>query len=80
MTIRTCKLKPCSAKCNEDILHGTTTEGVNGCPVSRGGEQGPRVCISDHPNTTKIKKDTATNNALGAKMQASSKSKSLVTA
>lgn len=73
----TCDLKPCSRMCEEEIKHGATTTGVNGCPPAKGKTSG---CISIHPNASVKKKDTATNNALSAKIQASSKPKSLVTA
>lgn len=69
MTQKECFLKPCSKVCQKQIEHGAKTDGVGGCPVSRGGEGSGEVCISKHPGVSKIKKDSATNNAISAKLR-----------
>ena len=64
---KTCDKKPCSEGCTQEIAHGITSDGCGGCPVAKGNED---TCVSIHANAKVNKKNSATNNALGARMRA----------
>ena len=72
---KTCDKKPCSEGCAQEIAHGAESNGCGGCPVSKGTES---TCVSTHPNAKASKKNSATTNALAAKLSNKKKEISLV--